>query len=176
MAKKKASRRGGGTEELNITSMMDMMTIILVFLLKSYSTDDVSVKPSADLSIPVSTSVKTPKVAVNVIVEAKRILVDGLEVVNLEEYTTDEGTPSVRLKEDDVRGVGIPSLERVLEEAKDKQKEFLRSTGRTDADFKGEILLQAHKEVPYEVIRSVMYTAGQQEFAQFRFVVIKGSG
>ena len=40
-------RRQSDDAGLNITSMMDMMTIILVFLLKSYSTDDVSVAPHA---------------------------------------------------------------------------------------------------------------------------------
>ena len=39
----KKPRRGTVTDELNITSMMDMFTIILVFLLKSYSTEDISV-------------------------------------------------------------------------------------------------------------------------------------
>ena len=64
MALSKPSRRGGDGDELNITSMMDMMTIILVFLLKSYQTDDISVTPSDDLMIPVSTSLKPPKLAV----------------------------------------------------------------------------------------------------------------
>ena len=32
--------------ELNITSMMDMMTIILVFLLKSFGENAITVKPS----------------------------------------------------------------------------------------------------------------------------------
>ena len=36
MGKKKKSRRQGTDAGLSITSMMDMMTIILVFLLKNY--------------------------------------------------------------------------------------------------------------------------------------------
>jgi biopolymer transport protein ExbD len=55
---KKVSRRNDGVGGLNITSMMDMMTIILVFLLKSYSTDDPGVAPSDDLAIPISTALK----------------------------------------------------------------------------------------------------------------------
>ena len=44
MALNKA-RRPSEPAGLNITSMMDMMTIILVFLLKSYSTQDISICP-----------------------------------------------------------------------------------------------------------------------------------
>ena len=51
---KKKSRRQGTDAGLSITSMMDMMTIILVFLLKNYSTTDISVAPSDDLQIPLS--------------------------------------------------------------------------------------------------------------------------
>ena len=64
MALKKA-RRSKPDAGLNITSMMDMMTIILVFLLKSYSTQDISVAPSEDLELPVSTVKKAPEMAQN---------------------------------------------------------------------------------------------------------------
>ena len=70
MGMKKARRPGAGAE-LNITSMMDMMTIILVFLLKSYSTQDISVAPSEDLELPVSTVKKNPEMAVNLLLNIK---------------------------------------------------------------------------------------------------------
>ena len=73
----KKSRRQEADGGLNITSMMDMMTIILVFLLKSYSAEDISVAPSEDLVIPVSSAQKVPKLAVNVVVSRKDIVVDG---------------------------------------------------------------------------------------------------
>ena len=43
--------------ELNITSMMDMMTIILVFLLKSVGSSEVEVRTSDTLKLPYTTSV-----------------------------------------------------------------------------------------------------------------------
>ena len=42
----KKTRRLGADDELNITSMMDMMTIILVFLLKSVGASEVEVRTS----------------------------------------------------------------------------------------------------------------------------------
>ena len=80
----KASRRGQEDASLNITSMMDIMTIILIFLLKNYSTEDISVAPSDDLQVPVSSAVKPPKLAVSVVVSRKDIVVDGLWVIDLE--------------------------------------------------------------------------------------------
>ena len=47
--------------KLNITSLMDIMTIILVFLLKSYSTEDIQIAPSDDLRLPSSSAQKPPE-------------------------------------------------------------------------------------------------------------------
>jgi biopolymer transport protein ExbD len=76
MALKKARRREDAAG-LNITSMMDMMTIILVFLLKSYSTQDISVAPSEDLELPTFIVQKAPEMVVSVVVSKSKIVVDG---------------------------------------------------------------------------------------------------
>lgn len=168
--KKKARRpaEGGG---LNITSMMDMMTIILVFLLKSYSTTDVSVTPSKDLQVPVSTARKPPKMAVNVVVSQKEIVVDGKSILDLGSYSDPEtGAPTVAVPAEKKRGQSIPELYEVLFDKAESQKQI---NARLGEEFKGQILLQCDKRLPFEVIREVMYTAGQAQFSEFRFVVIK---
>ena len=48
--------------ELNITSMMDMMTIILVFLLKSFGENAITVKPSDKMRLPFSNAEIQPHV------------------------------------------------------------------------------------------------------------------
>ena len=44
-----------GKVRVNLTSMMDMFTIILVFLLKTYSTEGMLIHPSDSLTLPTST-------------------------------------------------------------------------------------------------------------------------
>ncbi len=177
MAKKKASRRGTGGDELNITSMMDMMTIILVFLLKSYSTDDISAAASDDLQLPVSSALKAPKLAVNVVVSQREILVDGEPVLTLEtaaDATT--GQPVIQVPAGAKRGAKISDLyDRLLSKA-ETAKALGERTGSADFQFKGQLLLQCDRNLPYTVVREVMYTAGQAQFSEFRFVVIKSSG
>ena len=56
------------------------MTIILVFLLKSYSTEDIQIAPSDNLPLPVSSSKKPPELAVNAVVSKVAITVEGVEV------------------------------------------------------------------------------------------------
>ena len=173
---KKISRRQTDEGGLNITSMMDMMTIILVFLLKSYSTDDVSVAPSKDLQVPVSSAEKAPKLAVNVVVSQSEIVVDGERVLGLERQTTTAGTEVAAVPESEKRGQLINALyDRLLEKA-ETAKDLAMRSGGDDFEFKGEILLQCDKRLPFSVIREVMFTAGQAQFGNFRFIVIKSSG
>lgn len=173
---KKKSRRDTTDGGLSITSMMDMMTIILVFLLKSYSTDDVSVAPSKDLQVPISSAEKSPKLAVNVVVSQSQIVVDGDEILTLERVQDDSGAEVTAVPAGEKRGQLISSLyERLLEKA-ETAKDLAMRTGSEEFEFKGEVLLQCDKRLPFSVIREVMFTAGQAQFGNFRFIVIKASG
>lgn len=177
MSKKKTARRDAEGEELNITSMMDMMTIILVFLLKSYSAEDISVQGNDDLVLPVSTSLKPPKLAVNVIVSRAQVLVDGEPVLSLvEEADPVTGQSTIKVPEAAKRGAKIIELYDKLVAKAEAAKRLGERAGNDQFDFKGQVLLQCDKRLPFSVIREVMYTAGQAQFGEFRFVVIKGSG
>lgn len=171
------ARRPNLDTGLNITSMMDMMTIILVFLLKNYSTEDISVAPSDDLVIPISSAKRAPKLAVNVVVSRKDIVVDGEWVLDLERGVDPEtGEELITVPASEKRGQMIKALHERLFEKAQTSKDLGAKTGAEDFEFKGEILLQCDKRLPFSVIREVMFTAGQAQFGNFRFIVIKGSG
>src|SRR5438128_10520239 len=64
-------------KDLNITPMMDMMTIILVFLLKSFSSSTSAITFDSNLQVPKSVTQLKPKLAVTVTLTKKVILVEG---------------------------------------------------------------------------------------------------
>ena len=175
MALKKA-RRAGEPAGLNITSMMDMMTIILVFLLKSYSTQDISVAPSEDLELPVSTVKKAPEMAVNVVVSKKNIVVDGVPLAFSLEKAPDPDNPGqskLQIPEDQRNGQLIDALLDELSKKADTAKNIGAQSGSAEHEFKGRLLIQCDKKLPFEILRQVMYTAGQAQFSEFKFVVYK---
>jgi biopolymer transport protein ExbD len=142
-------RRQGDSEGLTITSLMDAMTIILIFLLKSYSVEDVQVSPSDDLRLPTSSASKSPEVAVNVVVSQTQILVDGDEVCRVEDGT---------IPEDFIRGNNIIPLYDALLEKADEAKAIAQRL--PDQPFKGRLLLQVDRNIPFSLVREVMYSAG----------------
>jgi hypothetical protein len=142
-----------------------------VFLLKSYSTEDISVAASADMQLPLSTSMVKPKLAVNVVVSKVGIIVDGVPIMSLTKKADESGREWITVPDEEKKGQMITRLyDRLLEKA-EQAKRIAEATASEEHAFKGEILMQCDKELPFAVIREVMYTAGQAQFSNFRFVV-----
>src|ERR1700693_673245 len=69
---------------LNITAMLDMMTIILVFLLKSMSQSSASLPQSNDLQMPKSVlSTEASQDGVPIIISKSHIMVEDEAVVDV---------------------------------------------------------------------------------------------
>ena len=86
------------------------------------------------------------------------------------------GKTKIEAKDEDRNG---QLLEPVLEELSKKADTAKDIANRSSSDahaFKGRILVQCDKKLPFEVLRQVMYTAGQAQFSEFKFVVYKQEG
>ncbi len=80
---RKPARRESGTFPLNITSMCDMFTLLLVFLLQTYATSDFNVEMDPTTKLPMSSSMKEPKRVPQVLVSKDAIKIDGVVVAKL---------------------------------------------------------------------------------------------
>lgn len=149
---------------LSMNSLMDIMTIILVFLLKSYSTNPVQLKQTADLKPPSSKSQLIPKESTAVTVTVNHILINDEPVVKLTEGIIDKG-------DIDSGGFLIQPLFSKLEEEVSHQKKV--GEFNDSAKFKGVVTLIADRHVSFKLLSQVMYTAGQAQFSKFKFLVIK---
>lgn len=161
--------------DLNLTSMMDMFTIILTFLLSTLATSDVSVTPSAELSLPFSSADAPIELAVNLVLTRGELLVDGVRVLDLV-AVPDERSPGrtrYELPSSAREGGRIAPLWEVLETKAAGARKLAEQTGRPDHAFKGRLLLQCDREMPYSLIRDLMLTAGQAGFGEFQFVVYR---
>jgi hypothetical protein len=164
MARKKRKDReaAGEIKELNITAMMDMMTIILVFLLKSFSSSTVSMTSSEDVRPPISTTRATPKDTVAVTVTMKSILVGDKRVVELQNGVIPANVLQGRL---------VVPLGAALKKEVDKLKYI--EARNASAPFTHELSVIAHRSIPYDLLLTVLYTAGQNELENYRFVVLQ---
>lgn len=164
LQRKKRIERDAAFEirELNITAMMDMMTIILVFLLKSYSTSSVSMTASQDIKPPISTTRATPKDTVAVTVTPKTILVGEKKVVDL---------VGGQVPPNELTGSLVLPLDAALKKEVEKLKYI--ADRNPNAPFSHELSVIGDRKIPYDLLLKVLYTAGQNELENYRFVVIQ---
>ncbi len=167
LARKKRKEReaAGEIKELNITAMMDMMTILLVFLLKSFASSSAAITASEDVRPPVSTTRATPKDTVAVTITPKNILVGEREVLRLQ---------NGQIPTDKVQGRLVLPLDAQLKKEVEKLKYIAERN--PSAPFSRELSVIADKKVPYDMLLTVLYTAGQNELENYRFVVLKTEG
>ena len=161
--KRKDREAEGEIKELNITAMMDMMTIILVFLIKSYSASSITVTASEDVRPPASTTRTIPKDTIAITVTPRAILVGDKRKVELDKV--------MGVQKQDAAGKLILPLDAALKKEIEKLKYIAERN--PNAPFNHEVAIIGDKRIPYELLSSVLYTAGQNELENFRFVVIQ---
>ncbi len=141
---------------LNMNSMMDMMTIILLFLLKSFSTEGALVTPSEELRLPTSIQGEKPKKEINVSVAKEVILVNDIVIASLDEIPKDQ--------------MMISPLALKLAEYAQKERELEIEVGK---EFTHEIIIQGDENMPFELLFKVMFTCSKSDFYKMRLLTIK---
>lgn len=163
--KKRRDREAEGEiKELNITAMMDLMTIILVFLIKSFSASSITVTASEDVRPPMSTARATPKDTVAITVTPKSIMVGDKRKVELTQGAVNAN---------DSQGKLILPLDAALKKEVEKLKYIAERN--PNAPFNREVSIIGDKRISYDLLSSVLYTAGQNELENFRFIVLQSN-
>jgi biopolymer transport protein ExbD len=153
-------RRRQGNFTLKLTSMIDMFTILLVFLLNSYSAEGEIMTVAKDITLPKSTAEKPPESTPIVMVTGQWLILDGQPLVPVAEILRS-------------RRLLIPELKRQLERTR-QATEQLAALNPT-LDFRGEITIQGDREIPFELLKKVMFTCGQVGYNNLLLAVTQES-
>lgn len=156
-------RRSASSFKIQITSMVDMFVILLVFLLKSYSTSPVNITPKEGMQIPASNATTDPVDVVKLIVSQNAIFVEEKKIMDLENGRV---PASMQDKND-------PSFVKALFEALDERAKHAKDISKVnDAfEFDGKVLMQADRGLSYEILQKVMYTSMMAGYADVKLAV-----
>jgi len=144
-----------GEAKLNLTSMMDMFTVILLFLLKVYSTEGQLIQPSKSLTLPNSTIEKTPKVALDITASKDWIAVNNKPIVKVKDIMKMNGL------------IIAPLRKELLNYATEAQ----RMKELYGHPFSGMVTIQGDKHLPYKVLVRIMATCGKSQYPNMRLLV-----
>ncbi len=162
-AAKKAARRNKGEDEakLEITSLMDIVSIIVVYLLASYGSDPVMITPTAGQKIPLSNADSPIQDGMPVYISTRDITFNNKKIVQLNEGEIDEAAVKNHL-------IG-PLFDAMSEEA-DKAKQMAEARG---VEWEGRVILVGDQKLKFSTLVDVMYTAGKAEYREYAFCIIQ---
>lgn len=161
--RKYMDRRTPSSFKIQITSMVDMFVILLVFLLKTYSTSPVNITPKQGLLIPESSSTTDPVDVVKLVVSQDAVFVEDKKVLDL-----DHGRlPAAVMDAND------PSFIKSLFTALDERAKLAKSISKVNDSFEfdGKVLMQADRALNYELLQKVMYTSMMAGYADVKLAV-----
>jgi biopolymer transport protein ExbD len=155
---KRMSRTRGVVGKMNLTSLMDVFTILVFFLLVNSGTPEVLETPK-QIVLPESAIEAKPRETVVIFIGKENVVVQGETVATIESIANMKGGQI---------GPIIDQLVRLEE----------RIIGSSTKHVAGsqEITILADRETPFEVIRRVMSTCTSQGYSRISLAVIqKGS-
>jgi biopolymer transport protein ExbD len=141
---------------LQLTSLLDMFTIILVFLMVSFQAEDKDFVLHAGLELPHSSAKSPFKTGVNLAITTEGVLIEGKQV-----YQLDKG----RAAEADHEAGKAEGITRAVAQTWSQLK---REEGEEDI-----VVIQADRGLPYRTIHLVMRSAAYAGAYRFRLVVEK---
>lgn len=141
--------------ELNLTSMVDMLTILVVFLLQTFSASGELLTVQKNITLPEAQNYKDLEQAPIIAVSKESVTLDGRMVANADQ-----------LNEESTADWKIPDLHDQLVTLKNNFKLLHPSE-----QFLGNVIVQADRNVDFKVIKKVMYSCAVAGYQNVNFAV-----
>jgi biopolymer transport protein ExbD len=149
--------------ELNVVPMVDMMTMLVIFLLQQFSATGEVLYMQKDIRLPDARHGQLIEAAPTVAVSADSVVVTGQKVAEVADLDRDAGY------------LDIPALEERLREEK-KRWEFIHQAD-PNRKWDGVVNIQADQKVPFRIVKRVMYSCGVAGYFNLNFAALDvGSG
>lgn len=155
-----------GPMEIDITSLLDILVILLVFLLKSYNSSGVTVDIPKEIKLPYSETQDLNNAGVMIQVSTKKIWVDSETILDLDNKPNkvyDQGNRRI-----------VPLYD-VLVKKRDEINNLHRQVPEA-TKFTGIANLIIDKTIKYSYVKKIMYTCAAAGFQKYKFVVLAEDG
>lgn len=149
------------SSSLILTSLMDILTVLVLFLLKSFVMEGEAVTPVPGVALPQSSSTTAPRSAIVIAIFNDTVMLNG-EVV---------ATVSKAAASDDLL---ITTLAKRLGETREQAIEIARLRGG-EQEFDGKVSIQGDREINFAILQRVMYTCSASGYDHISLAVIGSS-
>jgi biopolymer transport protein ExbD len=160
---KMAGGRKNTNADLNVVPMVDMMTMLVIFLLQQFSATGEVLFMQKDIKLPDAQHGQMIEVAPVVAISATQVVVTGQKVADVADLERDSGY------------LNIPQLEERLRDEKKRWDFIHQNDPDRDKNWKGDLNIQADVKVPFRMVKRVMFSAAQAGYFNVNFATLDQS-
>lgn len=160
---------------LSLTAMVDMFTVLAIFLLQNYDVKDFIVYTPKEVVLPKAQSIKELKPAFVVTISSKEVLLDKTPIVTFQQV---QGQSEWMIKP--LYDSLVAGLQRTKQEYEAKSKAQLLNVvdPQTNKDLEDpnawrKITIQADKDIDFLTVKKIMYTVSEAGAGEINFAVVK---
>jgi biopolymer transport protein ExbD len=161
---------------LSLTAMVDMFTVLAVFLLQSYQTTGDVIELSDEVVLPKAAKVRELKPATVVVISKGKILVDKLQVATIDEVKAIEEVTvlpnlqarvqdAFRILEERNRVAGLSQIRQAVSQGRGEEP-------ARPEDFR-RVTVQADRVIDAGTVKKVMYTLTEAGASEINFAVLR---
>lgn len=176
LSKRKGKR--GVTAMLDLTAMVDMFTVLVVFLLQNYNATGEILYIPKEVTLPKASSVRELKPAHVVTISNKEILLDKEPVATFDEVRNlGEQDWMIQKLKDQLTAALAKSKAEQEGKLQNKIQEVVENTkgqsNSEDPNAWSKVTIQADKGVDFLTVKKVMYTVTEAGAGEINFAVTK---
>lgn len=157
------TQKGTGLFGLNITSMTDMFTIMLVFLLQSYNTSNVEINPDVGQRLPSSSSEANAVLSYQLSLNKTELKLQEKVLAKIKDY--DFSSNDIDQNDSNFIKPLFEELYKISQQKNEKDP-----MGVAD----GRLILKADSDFSYHTLRKVLYTASMAGFPKVKLATVVG--
>jgi biopolymer transport protein ExbD len=160
---------------LSLTAMVDMFTVLVVFLLQNYNATGQVIYIPKEVTLPKAERIKELKPAVVVTISTKEILLDHATMVSYEQLHTQQDWMIEPLRVALVAALQKAKQEYEINLQKKLQSAVESARGESEKDQApwNKVTVQADKGIDFLTVKKVMYTVTEAGAGEINFAVTK---
>ena len=162
---------------LSLTAMVDMFTVLAVFLLQNYNVKDFIVYTPKEVVLPKASAIKELKPAFVITISSKEILLDKTSVISFDEAKKQQEWLIQPLFDQLQQGLikSKQDYESKLQSQLKNVVDSARGEKEDDPFAWKKITIQSDKDIDFLTVKKVMYTVSEAGAGEINFAVIKKS-
>ena len=172
---KMTSGKRSAVVALNMTAMVDMFTVLCVFLLQNYATTNQVLPMPEKVDLPAAHEVKELKPSNVVVISDDGIVLNNIKVADLRAVKEQEDWTIKTLQETLQKNIedGEAKKRSLGNQLRDAVNEAKQIQKPADTDEFRKLTIQSDKKIDFLTIKKVMFTVTEAGVAEINFAVMK---